>query len=137
MDVVVVQGMYAYAFWTKQEGYTYTPNNQERCMYVCGDNQESIKSGDHLREEIRISDFLVFLQIVDPGYLVRDIMFIFRPRKEREISIMFIFWPRKEREISVAACTFMEDLRMIFSLSDLGLGPPVILQGGGAPSANT
>jgi hypothetical protein len=106
-------------------------------MYVYGDNQESIKSGDHLREEIRISDFLVFLQIVDPGYLVRDIMFIFRPRKEREISIMFIFWPRKEREISVAACTFMEDLRMIFSLSDLGLGPPVILQGGGAPSANT
>jgi hypothetical protein len=26
---------------------------------------------------------------------------------------------------------------MLFSLSDLGWGPPVILQGGGAPSANT
>jgi hypothetical protein len=27
IDVVAVQGMDAYAFWTKQEGYMYTPNN--------------------------------------------------------------------------------------------------------------
>jgi hypothetical protein len=115
MDVVAVQGMDAYAFLTKQEGYMYTPNNQERCMYVCGDNQESIKSEDHLPEEIKKSDFLVMLQIVDPEYLVRD--------------IMIIFLPRKERKKSVAAGMFMEDLRMLFSLSDLGWGPPVILQG--------
>jgi hypothetical protein len=72
--------------------------NQERCMYVCGANQEYIKSEDHLREEIKKFDFLVIFQIFDPEHLVRD--------------IMFINLPRKERKKSVAACTFMEDLRM-------------------------